>query len=226
MGSVSGPHVTRYELRLAPGIKMSKVSNMRDDLAYALAADDVRILAPIPGKRAVGVEVPNRMRHMVHLGDVAQESPDGWYDDLVVAVLAAGDVPAHVDPGDVGIVQLDQRVGVDRVDHDRRAGPHDADQPVARHDALGRDLDLGVEVELRQRGPGVRARRAGLPGTRKRNMSVSRSANQPSALSAPGRSIFLCLRRLMPLTVASSMPSASASTLPSPTAISSSRLLG
>ena len=78
MGSVSGPHVTRYELRLAPGIKMSKVSNMRDDLAYALAADDVRILAPIPGKRAVGVEVPNRLRQMVHLGDVAQEAPKEW----------------------------------------------------------------------------------------------------------------------------------------------------
>jgi len=78
VGSVSGPHVTRYELRLAPGIKMSKVANMRDDLAYALAADDVRILAPIPGKRAVGVEVPNRVRHMVHLGDVAQEAPEGW----------------------------------------------------------------------------------------------------------------------------------------------------
>ena len=78
VGSVSGPHVTRYELRLAPGIKMSKVAGMRDDLAYALAADDVRILAPIPGKRAVGVEVPNTVRHMVHLGDVAQESPEGW----------------------------------------------------------------------------------------------------------------------------------------------------
>jgi len=78
VGSVLGPHVTRYELRLAPGIKMSKVANMRDDLAYALAADDVRILAPIPGKRAVGVEVPNRVRNMVHLGDVAQEAPEGW----------------------------------------------------------------------------------------------------------------------------------------------------
>jgi S-DNA-T family DNA segregation ATPase FtsK/SpoIIIE len=78
VGSVSGPHVTRYELRLAPGIKMSKVSNMRDDLAYALAADDVRILAPIPGKRAVGVEVPNSVRHMVHLGDVSQHPPEGW----------------------------------------------------------------------------------------------------------------------------------------------------
>jgi DNA segregation ATPase FtsK/SpoIIIE, S-DNA-T family len=78
VGSVSGPHVTRYELRLAPGIKMSKVAGMRDDLAYALAADDVRILAPIPGKRAVGVEVPNRVRHMVHLGDVVQDPPEGW----------------------------------------------------------------------------------------------------------------------------------------------------
>jgi DNA segregation ATPase FtsK/SpoIIIE, S-DNA-T family len=78
VGSVSGPHVTRYELRLAPGIKMSKVANMRDDLAYALAADDVRILAPIPGKRAVGVEVPNNVRQMVHLGDVSQNAPDGW----------------------------------------------------------------------------------------------------------------------------------------------------
>ena len=78
VGGVSGPHVTRYEVRLAPGIKMSKVANMRDDLAYALAAEDVRILAPIPGKRAVGVEVPNTVRHMVHLGDVAQAAPEGW----------------------------------------------------------------------------------------------------------------------------------------------------
>ncbi|MDQ3434883.1 MAG: DNA translocase FtsK [Actinomycetota bacterium] len=78
VGGVSGPHVTRYEVRLAPGIKMSKVANMRDDLAYALAAEDVRILAPIPGKRAVGVEVPNKIRHMVHLGDVAQAAPEGW----------------------------------------------------------------------------------------------------------------------------------------------------
>ena len=78
VGGVSGPHVTRYEVRLAPGIKMSKVANMRDDLAYALAAEDVRILAPIPGKRAVGVEVPNKIRQLVHLGDVAQKAPDGW----------------------------------------------------------------------------------------------------------------------------------------------------
>ena len=54
VGTVTGPHVTRYELRLAPGIKMSKVAQLKDDLAYALAAEQVRILAPIPGKQAVG----------------------------------------------------------------------------------------------------------------------------------------------------------------------------
>jgi DNA segregation ATPase FtsK/SpoIIIE, S-DNA-T family len=78
IGTVTGPHVTRYELRLAPGIKMSKVAQLKDDLAYALAAEQVRILAPIPGKQAVGVEVPNRVRKLVHLGDVFQEAPRGW----------------------------------------------------------------------------------------------------------------------------------------------------
>ncbi|HEY2602480.1 MAG TPA: DNA translocase FtsK [Thermoleophilaceae bacterium] len=77
-GTVTGPHVSRYELRLAPGTKMSKVSALKDDLAYALAATDVRILAPIPGKQAVGVEVPNQVRRVVHLGDVYQEAPKGW----------------------------------------------------------------------------------------------------------------------------------------------------
>jgi DNA segregation ATPase FtsK/SpoIIIE, S-DNA-T family len=78
IGTVTGPHVTRYELRLAPGIKMSKVAQLKDDLAYALAAEHVRILAPIPGKQAVGVEVPNRVRKLVHLGDVFQEAPSKW----------------------------------------------------------------------------------------------------------------------------------------------------
>jgi len=77
IGTVSGPHVTRFELRLAPGTKMSKVAQLRDDLAYALAAEDVRILAPVPGKQAVGVEVPNRVRRTVHLGDVYGAAPAG-----------------------------------------------------------------------------------------------------------------------------------------------------
>ncbi|MBA3301898.1 MAG: DNA translocase FtsK 4TM domain-containing protein [Thermoleophilaceae bacterium] len=78
VGTVAGPHVTRYELRLGPGIKMSKVAGLKDDLAYALAASDVRILAPIPGKQAVGVEVPNAIKRTVHLGDVLQDAPSGW----------------------------------------------------------------------------------------------------------------------------------------------------
>jgi S-DNA-T family DNA segregation ATPase FtsK/SpoIIIE len=77
VGTVSGPHITRYELRLAPGIKMSKVAQMKDDLAYALAATEIRILAPIPGKTAVGVEVPNKNRKIVQLGDVYGDAPKG-----------------------------------------------------------------------------------------------------------------------------------------------------
>jgi S-DNA-T family DNA segregation ATPase FtsK/SpoIIIE len=75
---VAGPHITRYELRLAPGIKVAKVAQLKDDLAYALAASDIRILAPIPGKQAVGVEVPNARRKIVHLGDVYQAPPADW----------------------------------------------------------------------------------------------------------------------------------------------------
>jgi S-DNA-T family DNA segregation ATPase FtsK/SpoIIIE len=78
VGRVSGPHITRYELRLAPGIKVGKVAQLKDDIAYALAATDIRILAPIPGKQAVGVEVPNARRRIVHLGDVFQAPPEDW----------------------------------------------------------------------------------------------------------------------------------------------------
>ena len=78
IGMVAGPHITRYELRLAPGIKVGKVAQLKDDLAYALAAADIRILAPIPGKQAVGIEVPNARRRIVHLGDVFQAPPSDW----------------------------------------------------------------------------------------------------------------------------------------------------
>jgi DNA segregation ATPase FtsK/SpoIIIE, S-DNA-T family len=77
LGVVSGPHVSRYELQLAPGTKVSKVAQLRDDLAYALASTDIRILAPIPGKKAVGVEVPNARRRLVRLGDIYDGRPKG-----------------------------------------------------------------------------------------------------------------------------------------------------
>jgi S-DNA-T family DNA segregation ATPase FtsK/SpoIIIE len=77
LGTVSGPHVSRYELQLAPGTKVSKVAQLKDDLAYALASTDIRILAPIPGKKAVGVEVPNQRRRLVRLGDIYGDAPKG-----------------------------------------------------------------------------------------------------------------------------------------------------
>ena len=76
VGVVSGPHVSLFELRLAPGIKVKKVTELANDLAYALASTDIRILAPIPGKQAVGVEVPNTRRRMVRLGDVYAGRPE------------------------------------------------------------------------------------------------------------------------------------------------------
>jgi S-DNA-T family DNA segregation ATPase FtsK/SpoIIIE len=75
VGVVSGPHVSRFELRLAPGTKVKKVTELANDLAYALASTDIRILAPIPGKQAVGVEVPNTRRRMVRLGDIYAGRP-------------------------------------------------------------------------------------------------------------------------------------------------------
>jgi DNA segregation ATPase FtsK/SpoIIIE, S-DNA-T family len=77
LGTVSGPHVSRYELQLAPGTKVAKVAQLKDDLAYALASTDIRILAPIPGKKAVGVEVPNQRRRLVRLGDIYDGRPKG-----------------------------------------------------------------------------------------------------------------------------------------------------
>ena len=75
VGEIVGPRVTRYELQLAAGTKMSKVSALKDDLSYALATTEIRILAPIPGKQAVGVEVPNLTPNLVTLGDIYDELP-------------------------------------------------------------------------------------------------------------------------------------------------------
>jgi S-DNA-T family DNA segregation ATPase FtsK/SpoIIIE len=71
---VSGPTVTRYEIELAPGVKVNRVSSLAHDIAYALATPDVRLLVPIPGRSAIGVEVPNRKRRLVTLGDVLRSS--------------------------------------------------------------------------------------------------------------------------------------------------------
>jgi DNA segregation ATPase FtsK/SpoIIIE, S-DNA-T family len=75
IGQISGPRVTRYELQLAPGTKVSKVAGLKDDLSYALATTEIRILAPIPGKQAVGVELPNTSPNLVTLGDIYEDLP-------------------------------------------------------------------------------------------------------------------------------------------------------
>jgi S-DNA-T family DNA segregation ATPase FtsK/SpoIIIE len=75
VGMVVGPRVTRYELQLAPGTKVGKVASLKDDLAYALASTEIRILTPIPGMSAVGVEVPNQRPDFVTLGDIYREFP-------------------------------------------------------------------------------------------------------------------------------------------------------
>ena len=70
LGATVGPTVTRYELELAPGVKVNKVTSLAKEIAYSMASHDVRILAPIPGRSAIGVEVPNKMRPIVTLGDI------------------------------------------------------------------------------------------------------------------------------------------------------------
>ncbi len=82
---IKGPTVTRFELTLGSGIKVSKVSGLSDNLAMALAAPEIRILAPIPGQAAVGIEVPNKKKDLVSLGGImrsdeaqSQTSPIGF----------------------------------------------------------------------------------------------------------------------------------------------------
>lgn len=91
IGMTVGPTVTRYELELGPGVKVAKVTNLQKDIAYAMAATDVRILAPIPGRSAIGVEVPNHQRQLVALGDL-MTSPEALTSTNILDVAVGKDI--------------------------------------------------------------------------------------------------------------------------------------
>jgi len=83
----SGPVITRYELAPAPGVKISKIVNLSDDIALGLAARDVRIEAPIPGKAAIGIEVPNKQARSVPFREVLETTSFGEYPSKLKVAL-------------------------------------------------------------------------------------------------------------------------------------------
>jgi DNA segregation ATPase FtsK/SpoIIIE-like protein len=91
-GIIRGPVITRYELQPAPGVKLSRIENLSNNIALNLSANGVRIEAPIPGRAAVGIEVPNEIREMVTLGDIIDEADKRGELPLVLGKEISGNV--------------------------------------------------------------------------------------------------------------------------------------
>ena len=145
LGKTVGPTVTRFELELGAGVKVARVTSLARDIAYAMASPDVRILAPIPGKSAIGVEVPNRTRQLVALRDIldsaggqgghppARSGHGSRHRGAGRHGQSGRDAP-HPDLGrhrcrQVLLYQLDHHLGA-HAQH-TRAGPAHADRPQA-----------------------------------------------------------------------------------------------
>ena len=95
-----GPAITRYELKPAEGVRVSKIANLADDIALNLAAETIRIEAPIPGKQAVGIEVPNTEKETVHFRDVV-ESDDFQDSKSKLSVALGKDVAGNMEIADI-----------------------------------------------------------------------------------------------------------------------------
>jgi S-DNA-T family DNA segregation ATPase FtsK/SpoIIIE len=96
-----GPAITRYELKPAEGVRVSKIANLADDIALNLAAESIRIEAPIPGKQAVGIEVPNKETEMVHLRDILETDKFIDYESKLAFALGK-DVAGNEVVTDIG----------------------------------------------------------------------------------------------------------------------------
>ena len=211
VGRTVGPTVTRFELELGPGVKVARVTSLSKDIAYAMASPDVRILAPIPGKSAIGVEVPNRQRQLVTLGDVlASDEARQATHPLEVALgrdiagravmVNLADMPHVLISGATGAGQVVVHQLADHLDPDAghaRAGPADPGRPQAgrarpvqraappAHPGRGRPEEGGQRPVVGGHGDGAPLRPAGR-GRHARHHRVQRG-RRPRASSGPRR---------------------------------------
>ena len=95
INSCSGPAVTLFEFRPEAGIPVNRIVNHSDDLALALSSESIRIIAPIPGRDVVGIEVANKSREVVHLADVLR-SPDFWKDDIKIPIPLGKNISGEI----------------------------------------------------------------------------------------------------------------------------------